>query len=111
MTLKTLLNEIESQDADFNKREAQQDAWAQEEYDEYNNTEVNIITINSKNDDEWATVNAVIGFDKNGYVVLSHLTIEDDEEIGEFKINLSTLKAKAEDKLNKSLSNEIEVKL
>jgi len=97
MKLKDLLVEIESQDADYMKKEEADNEAMRADIEKYNGQEVTIIVGD-------ATVTAIIGFDKSDYVTLSKLSVEDGEVT-----DLNSIKAKAESKLDKDLSFEIEI--
>jgi len=103
MKLKYLLNEMEPQDADFNAKEEADNKAMADDIEKYDGKEVTIIVNDS------ATVTALIGFDKNNYVVLSKLSIEDNDD--NINIDLKKVKEEAEKKLDKDLSNEIEVSI
>jgi len=103
MKLKYLLNEMEPQDADFNAKEEADNKAMADDIEKYDGKEVTIIVNDS------ATVTALIGFDKNNYVVLSKLSIEDNDD--NINIDLKKVKEEAEKKLDKDLSDEIEVSI
>jgi len=94
---------MESHDADTLKKEETENSEMNDEMQEFDGTEVNIIVNDS------ATVNALISFDKNNYVKLTKLTIEDNDE--DLTIDLRKVQAKAENILDKELSDEIEVSI
>lgn len=87
MKLRELLNEIESQDNDFNKREQKGNALQTELESEYDGLEVTIFV-------NGGVVKATINFDKNGYINLSNLEIDDNPDEVEF--DLDKIKQRAE---------------
>lgn len=100
MKLKDILNEIESHDADFMKREEAGNAAQAELEADYDGKEVTIFV-------NGGAVTATIGFDKQGYVVLSDLAIDDNPDEEEF--DLPSIKKKAEKALDDMASEDGEL--